>query len=88
MTAASFASLLTLPGADEDIDVLDIRLSCRLLVKSIRGQPLGDRFHTHACGRPRTQRAVPLISGHQRAAAARDNTPGSLEDRGKAPCPQ
>ena len=45
-------SVLPMPGADEDLDVLDIHLSCRLSVKSIRGQPVDDRFRTHACERP------------------------------------
>ena len=31
---------LTDVDADEDVDVLDIHLSCRLSVKSIRGQPV------------------------------------------------
>ena len=61
--------------ADEDLDVLDIHLSCRLSVKSIRGQPVDDRFRTHACERPHTRWVVPLISAHQRPAAAGDNTP-------------
>ena len=37
---------------------------------------------------PHTQRAVPLISSHQRPAATGDSRPpGSLEDRGKTPAP-
>ena len=47
----SARSLLT-PGTDEDLDVLDIHLSCRLSVKSIRGQPVDNRSRTHACERP------------------------------------
>ena len=33
------ARSLPTPGTDEDLDVLDILLSCRLPVKLIRGQP-------------------------------------------------
>ena len=76
-------SVLPMPGADEDLDVLDIHLSCRLSVKSIRGQPVDDRSRTHVCVRPHTQRAVPLISGHQRPAAAGDNTPRIICGQGQ-----
>ena len=41
----------------------------------VRGQPVDDRFRTHACERSHTRWVVPLISGHQRPAAAGDNTP-------------
>ena len=39
--------------------------------------PAGGRTSpcTHACERPHTQRAVPLINGHQRPAAAGDSRP-------------
>ena len=50
---------------------------------------MDDRSRTHVCVRPHTRWVVPLISGHQRPAAAGDNTPpGSSEDRGKTSCPQ
>ena len=50
---------------------------------------MDNRSRTHACERPHTRWVVPLISGHQRPAAAGDNTPpGSSEDRGKTSCPQ
>ena len=39
------------------------------------GQPVDDRFRTHACERPHTRWVVPLISGHQRPAAAGDFRP-------------
>ena len=38
---------------------------------------------THACERPHTQRAVPLISGHQRPAAAGHNTPRIIYGQGQ-----
>ena len=41
----------------------------------VRGQPVDDRSRTHACERSHTRWVVPLISGHQRPAAAGDNTP-------------
>ena len=62
---------------------LDIHLSCRLSVKSIRGQPVDDRFRTHACERPHTRWVVPLISAHQRPAAAGDNTPRIIYGQGQ-----
>ena len=76
-------SVLPTPGADEDLDVLDIHLSCRLSVKSIRGQPVDDRFRTHACERPHTRWVVPLISGHQRPAAAGDFRPRIIYGQGQ-----
>ena len=76
-------SVLPTPGTDEDVDVLDIHLSCRLSVKSIRGQPVDDRFRTHACERPHTRWVVPLISGHQRPAAAGDFRPRIIYGQGQ-----
>ena len=55
----------------------------------VRGQPVDDRPRTHACERPHTQRAVPLISGHQRPAAAGDfRPPDHLRTGARHPCPQ
>ena len=47
------------------------------------GQPVDDRFRTHACERPHTRWVVPLISGHQRPAAAGDNTPRIIRRQGQ-----
>ena len=53
------------------------------------GQPVDDQSRTHACERPHTQRAVPLISGHQRPAAAGDFRPRIIYGTGaRHPCPQ
>ena len=52
------------------------------------GQPVDDRSRTHACERPLTRWAVPLISGHQRPAAAGDFRPGILRTGSRHPCPQ
>jgi len=49
----------------------------------VQGQPVDDRSRTHVCVRPHTQRAVPLISGHQRPAAAGDNTPRIIRRQGQ-----
>ena len=59
---------LTEVNADEDVDVLDIHLyaASRCMGAGLAGGRAGPR--THACERPHTQRAVPLISGHQRPA--------------------
>jgi len=71
------------PVPTEDLDVLDIHLSCRLSVKLIRGQPVDGRPRTHVCVRPHTLRAVPLISGHQRPAAAGDFRPRIIYGQGQ-----
>ena len=80
---------LTDVDADEDVDVLDIHLSCRLSVKSIRGQPVDNRSRTHACERP-----LPFCGGSFPLSAVTSArlpqvtfAPGSLEDRGKTPMP-
>ena len=50
---------------------------------------MDDRSRTHACERPHPQRAVPLISGHQRPAAAGDfRPPDHLRTGARHPCPQ
>ena len=49
----------------------------------VRGQPVDDRSRTHACERPHTLRAVPLISGHQRPAAAGDFRPRIIYGQGQ-----
>ena len=49
----------------------------------VRGQPVADRPRTHACERPHPQRAVPLISGHQRPAAAGDFRPRIIYGQGQ-----
>jgi len=78
------------PGTDEDLDVLDIHLSCRLSVKSIRGQPVDDRFRTHACERP-----LPVRGGSFPLSAATSARPPQVTlapriintDRDKTPAP-
>ena len=49
----------------------------------VQGQPVDDRSRTHACVRPHTQRAVPLISGHQRPAATGDSCPRIIYGQGQ-----
>ena len=49
----------------------------------VQGQPVDDRSRTHACERPHTLRAVPLISGHQRPAAAGDFRPRIIYGQGQ-----
>ena len=49
----------------------------------VRGQPVDDRSRTHVCVRPHTLRAVPLISGHQRPAAAGDFRPRIIYGQGQ-----
>ena len=49
----------------------------------VRGQPVDDRFRTHACERPHTRWVVPLISGHQRPAAAGDFRPRIIYGQGQ-----
>ena len=49
----------------------------------MRGQPVNNRPRTHACVRPRMQRTVPLISGHQRPATADDSRPRIIRRQGQ-----
>ena len=83
----SARSLLT-PGADEDLDVLDIHLSCRL---SLRGcgasrwatgpAPTPAKDLTH-CG------PFPLSAVTSARLLRVTTPPGSSADRGKTSCPQ
>ena len=83
------ARSLPTPGTDEDLDVLDIHLSCRLSLHGCRASRWTTGPRTHACERPHTQRAVPLISSHQRPTATGDFHPGSSTQTGtKHPRPQ
>ena len=82
------ARSLPTPGTDEDLYILDIHLSCRLSVKSIRGQPV-DR------PAPAPTYALDLTRGGSFPLSAVTSVrlpqvtfaPGSSTDRGKTPVP-
>ena len=44
---------------------------------------MDDRSRTHVCVRPHTRWVVPLISGHQRPAAAGDSRPRIIYGQGQ-----